>query len=140
MSEIVTGSVIVEPQQVLTMVVVELPCFSGDPFILCDQADWMAVVDLGPFNDVSGTVAQRDWHAVFSRRLHIEAPSGFFANSQGKTWGEEVVAYRCNEAGVVTNWDERIEMRAHTYEAAVRKLRFSLLNDFIIYHPVPVDD
>lgn len=111
--------------------------FTGDENLVLDQADWVEIVNLGPFNDCLG---RERWFAVFSRRVMVLAPDGFVCETNGMMWGEEIMAYDCDADGVVSDWTMRLEFRAHSYDAAVRKLRFAWQNCLTSYVPAPTSD
>lgn len=111
--------------------------FTGDENLVLDQADWVDIINLGPFNDSLG---RERWFAVFSRRVMVVAPEGFVCDAQGLMWGEEVTAYDCDRDGYVSDWKMRLEFRAHSYEAAVRKLRFAFQNYLTNHVNAPTSD
>ncbi len=72
-----------------------------------------------------------DSFLVFSRSTRVVAPEGWYCNTSGLTMGVQIVAYRCDENGVVSNWEHRFEVEAACYDLALSKLRYLIANDLI---------
>lgn len=72
-----------------------------------------------------------DSFLVFARRLQVLAPEGFYCDVRGLMWGFQIVAYRCDEKGVVESWSCRFEIEAYSYDLALAKLRYLITNDLI---------
>lgn len=68
---------------------------------------------------------------VLSRYALVPAPDGVAKTQNGKTTGVEIVAYRCDEYGHVSDWERRYETSGVDGEAAVNRLRHELINGLL---------
>jgi hypothetical protein len=137
MSEIVTGAAAKPSFVDDSHTAPEAESFTWDHFFITDQADWVDIYNLGPFSYDSAVPAAPEWFIVFSRRVVIEAPAGFKCGDSGKIWGCEVVAYKCDANGVVTDWGKRYEFQASCRTTAAQKLRFLLINNLVWFSDAP---
>lgn len=97
--------------------------FSLDRYVIFEQADFVEKIRLG-----DSVLALNHYYLVLSRRVKIDAPEGYLCDADGSRWGEELVAYACDESGVVDDWRQRAVMTGPIYGNARSKLIYALEN------------
>ena len=106
--------------------------FAFSASLIFQQADFVEKVRVG-----SDDKALASLYLVFSRRVKIDAPEGYTCDANGFRWGEELVAYSCDEAGRVCDWSERAVMRGPNYVHARAKLTLALENHWAHWEYAP---
>lgn len=109
--------------------------FTYSSTVIFQQADFVEPIRVG-----SDDKALATHYLVFSRRVKIDAPEGYTCDASGFRWGEELVAYQCDERGNVYSWGERAIMRGPAYVHARMKLIYALENDRAHWDCAPNDN
>lgn len=69
------------------------------------------------------------WFLIFGRFAKTSSPpDGVTTTGDGSAFGVQVVAYRCDGAGVVADWERRYQTFGMDAELAVRNLRLQIAN------------
>ena len=118
----------------LTHIAREEDEFTFDSTLIHLQADFVETIHVG-----SDDRALAAHFSVFSRRVKIDAPEGYTCDAGGFRWGEELVAYVCDERGSVLDWSERAVMRGPNYNHARAKLTSALENGVAHWEYAPND-
>lgn len=118
----------------LTKIAREEDEFAFSSTLIFQQADYVENIRVGPDDAKLAT-----HYLVFSRRVKSDAPEGYTCDAIGFRWGEELVAYSCDQDGNVYHWGERAIMRGPNYNHARSKLTFALQNHRAHWEYAPDD-